>query len=100
MKQEGVKMKTKVMMVASIIIAAMSSPLEAGPHGGGGGFGGGFGGGHFGGGFGGARPGAGFARPGMAPSMHAMPMQRFGGHQMMYSGQRFSSVQTHSHYSA
>src|SRR2546425_10086842 len=84
-------MKTKFYWVALLASAALTAPVQAGggSHGGGshgGGGGGGGGGGHF------AASSSGSARSGGGPSFHSMPMRGFGGGQMVYSGQRFSSV--------
>jgi len=79
-------MKTKLIILTLLSIAAMITEANAGPHGGG------FGGGGFhGGGFGGARATAAPRAVGV-PSFHAMPMQRFGGGRSTYSTQRFPSA--------
>jgi FMN-dependent NADH-azoreductase len=72
------QMKTKVMLAAVMVMAAIICHAKAGPHASSG----------FHGGFGGARPGGGFARP----TMHAMSSQGLGRRPGMYSGQRFSSA--------
>jgi len=76
-------MKTKLLIAALLVGAAMIVPVQAGGHNGGGG-----GGGR--GGF--AAGGGGFSRGGGGPSFGSMPSRSFGGGRMIYSGQRFSPV--------
>jgi hypothetical protein len=70
-------MKTK--FYALLASAALIAQAHAGGH-------------HGGGGRNFAAAGPGPARGGGGPSFHSMPMRSFGGGQMMYSGQRFSSL--------
>src|ERR1700693_5101928 len=95
--QRNYKMQTTVLMAALVASAALIAPVQAGNGRGGGGSGGG--------GFaaarsGGARGGGGApsfrsmpsGRFGGGASFRSMPMRNFSGNQMVYSGQRFSSV--------
>src|ERR1700693_30297 len=95
--QRNYKMQTTVLMAALVASAALIAPVQAGNGRGGGGSGGG--------GFaaarsGGARGGGGApsfrsmpsGRFGGGASFRSMPMRNFSGNQMVYSGQRLSSV--------